>query len=107
MEVVRPQRGKHLRMINHYNSAINDPGDTCHLTVYVMYLSSMRGTMVMTPILTIFGWLDRSPSRIHSRVRPDIRSGSLDLMHLIYTIGRDYLKAIVPTMTSTSYWQPR
>ena len=38
MEVVRPHRGKHLRMINHYNSAINDPGNTGHLTDYVMYL---------------------------------------------------------------------
>ena len=28
-------------------------------------------------------------------------------MYLIYTIGRDYLMAIVPTMTSTSMWEPR
>ena len=93
-------------MINHNNSAINDPGNTGHLTDYVMYLSSMRGSLKATPILTIFGWLDRSPSRIHSRVRPDIRSGSLDLMHLIYTIGGDYLKAIVPEMRTSSVREP-
>ena len=104
IELRKSHRSVHRRIITHYNAAINDPGDTGH---NVMYLSSIRGTMVATPILTIFGWLDRSPSRIHSRVHPDIRSRSLDLMQVIYTIGRDYLKAIVPTMTSTFYWQPR
>ena len=107
IELRRSHCTAHHRMIKHYKNAINNPGDTGHLTDYVMYLSSIRGTMIATPILTIFGWLDRSPSRVHSRVRPDIRSGSLDLMHLIYTIGRDYLKAIVPPMTASSYWEPR
>ena len=107
IELTRIQPGHHSRIIKHYNAGVQDSDNTGRLTDYVMYLSSLRGSMTGTPILTIFGWLDRSPSRIHSRVRPDIRSGSLDLMHVIYTLGRDYLKAIVPAMTAQVHWEPR
>ena len=96
-----------LRMINQYNTTIQDPDDLGDISDYRQFISSSRDAKNGTPILTIFGWLDRSRSFHHSNVRADIRGASLPLMHVIYTIGRHYLDAEVTYMIPDPVWEAR
>ena len=96
-----------LRVINQYNTTIQCPDDPGNISEYHQFISSSRDAKNGTPILTIFGWLDRSRSFHQSNVRADIRGASLPLMHVIYTIGRHYLNAEVPYMMPDPVWEAR
>ena len=96
-----------LRMIEQYNTTIQDPEDPADISDYRQFISTSRDAKNGTPILTIFGWLDRSKYFHHSNVRADIRGASLPFMHVIYTIGRHYLSADVPYMIQDPVWEAR
>ena len=96
-----------LHMINQYNTTIQDPDDPGDISEYRQFISSSRDAKNGTPILIIFGWLDRSRSFHDSDVRADIRGASLPLMHVIHTIGRHYLNAEVPYMIPDPVWEAR
>ena len=96
-----------LRMINQYNTTIQDPEDPGDISDYRQLISTSRDAKNRTPILTIFGRLDRSKSFHHSNVRADIWGASLPFMHVIYTIGRHYLSAEVPYMIQDPVWEAR
>ena len=96
-----------LCVINQYNTTIQDPDDPGDISDYRQFISTSRDAKNGTPILTIFGWLDRSKSSHHSNVRADIRGASLPFMHVIYTIGRHYLNAEVTYMIPDPAWVAR
>ena len=96
-----------MRMINQYNTTIQDLEDPGDISDYHQFISISRDAKNDTPILTIFGWLDRSKSFHHSYVRADIRGASLPFIHVIYTMGRHYLSTDVPYMIQDPVWEAR
>ena len=57
-------------------------------TLYVSRSAQLRYKPTAVPIVAIFGWHDRGPSRQISYARPDIAVGDPELLHVLYRIGQ-------------------
>ena len=95
------------RMIASYNQTIREPEEPGETEDYVMLLRQNKSDKVDKPVLTIFGWFDRSTTFHHSSVRMDIRGGALPLMSLMYTLGRTLFNATVAPLDTFIGWSPR
>jgi hypothetical protein len=58
------------------------------------------------PLVAIFGWTTRGPSRSLSNARPDIATGSPSLMHALYLLAVSHFDAKVTIPTYMGYWNP-
>ena len=77
------------RAIYTYNLSIQDSEYPGELKDYIVWVHKTQegNSYTSTPVLAIFGWLDRGLSRALTSTREDIRGGSQNLMHVLNVIG--------------------
>jgi hypothetical protein len=80
--------------------------DRLDWTLHVARSAERTDKPTAVPIVAIFNWHYRGPSRQMSFARTDIATGDSALMHCLYQIGQTNYDAKVTIPTYRGYWEP-
>ena len=80
--------------------------DRLDWTLHVSRSAERSDKPTAVPIVAIFNWHYRGPSRQMSHARSDIATGDSALMHCLYQIGQTNFDARVTIPTYRGYWEP-
>ena len=75
-------------------------------TLYVSRSERLTDKPTAVPIMAIFNWHNRGPSRQMFHARFDIATGNSALMHCLYHIGQTNNDAKVTIPAYRGYWEP-